>query len=302
MLLYLGRNILPAMKLKSPLVHENTIVFSAQETPVAVKPFIRWAGGKQKLIDEIFSYVGVKNINRYFEPFLGGGSFFFRGNFPTSHLSDLNANLINSYQHVKESPELVFEELSRYPKLIEPKIYYEIRQSFNNHIGEDTLDQAVRFIFLNRTSFNGIYRVTKSGLYNVPFGKPNPAFVSKDQMMLISARLQKATLNTCYYDEIIDLVQKDDLVYLDPPYPRLSVTAHFNLYTLDRFIDENQIHLAEFANKLSGLGAKVVISNADIPLISNLYKNWNQRKCATYRYISCKKERFRVSELVIKNF
>jgi DNA adenine methylase len=267
-----------------------------------LKPFIRWAGGKQNLIDEIFQYVDFDSINTYFEPFLGGGSFFLKGNFNHSYLSDLNPNLINCYLQIKKDPEAVYDAIQTFKIPVERETYYKIREDFNECNGQQSFEQAIRFLFLNRTSFNGIYRVNRKGHYNVPFGKPNPAFPSLPQLVSISKKLESATIFQGYYDEIGDLIAKDDFIYLDPPYPRLSDTAYFNHYTLDQFDNIEQEKVAQFAKKMSLKDAKVLISNADLPDIRELYKDWNIFECSTYRYISCKKVKVKVKELIICNY
>lgn len=267
-----------------------------------LKPFIRWAGGKQKLINEIYQHVNLKEVNRFFEPFLGGASFFLYGRFTHSFISDLNPNLINCYQQIKNNPIEVHNGLSRYVQPVSDEVYYRERTIFNNHNGEETIDQAVRFIFLNRTSYNGIYRVNKLGMYNVPFGKPNPAFPSLEHLIKISEKLQDATVFCGFYDEIERLVQPNDLIYLDPPYPKLSDTAYFNHYTLDKFDNEEQEKVSKFAKRISDIGSKVIISNADLPQIRELYSEWQHIECSTYRYVSCKKKRVKVKELIIKNY
>lgn len=267
-----------------------------------LKPFIRWAGGKQNLIKEIYENLDLNGVKRLFEPFLGGASFFLYGEFEYSYLSDLNSNLTNCYQQIKLNPKGVHDGLSRYDIPVTPEVYYHERDVFNNHNGEQTLDQAIRFIFLNRTSFNGIYRVNKSGTYNVPFGKPNPAFSSLEHLEKISSKLQQTTIFNGFYDEIEQLVQPNDLIYLDPPYPKVSDTAYFNHYTLDKFDNIEQEKVSMFANRLHDKECKVVISNADLPEIRDLYSNWKISECSAYRYISCKKDRVKVKELIIKNY
>jgi len=267
-----------------------------------LKPFIRWAGGKQNLIKEIYDNLDLNGVTRFFEPFLGGASFFLYGEFEYSYLSDLNSNLTNCYQQIKLNPKGVYNGLSRYHIPVTPDVYYQEREVFNNHNGEQTLDQAVRFIFLNRTSFNGIYRVNKSGTYNVPFGKPNPAFSTLEHLEKISLKLKQTTIFNGFYDEIEELVQPNDLIYLDPPYPKLSDTAYFSHYTLDKFDNKEQEKVSMFAKRLHDMECKVVISNADLPEIRELYSNWEISQCSAYRYISCKKDRVKVKELIIKNY
>lgn len=273
------------------------------KTSSELKPFIRWAGGKQKLINEIFSHLKLENVNRYFEPFLGGGSFYFKGDFNHAVLSDLNPNLINCYQQIRDDVDAVYDGLMQYRIPVAQETYYRVREEFNFHNGEQSVEQAVRFIFLNRTSFNGIYRVNKKGLYNVPFGKENPAFTSIELLRKISEKLANVEMFNGYYEEIQPMLQENDLVYLDPPYPKLSKTAFFNNYTLDKFDDEEQVELANFANEQSANGVKIVISNADIESIRELYNNnWKIIECSAYRVISCKKKKIKVKELIIKNF
>lgn len=281
---------------------EQEVIKDTKKENISLKPFIRWAGGKQNLINEIFSNLELNGIDRFFEPFLGGASFFLKGHFDQSFLSDLNPNLINCYQQIKDSPDSIYSGLKEFKLPVKESTYYDIREEFNKHNGEQSIEQAIRFIFLNRTSFNGIYRVNKSGKYNVPFGKENPAFSSLEHLKLISQKLQTAILFNDYYDSIENITQENDLIYLDPPYPKLSDTAFFNHYTLDKFDEKEQERLAEFALRQSNKGCKIVISNADLEVIRNLYQNWEIRECSAYRYISCKKERIKVKELIIKNF
>lgn len=268
----------------------------------SLKPFIRWAGGKQNLINDIYKNIDLNNVDRFFEPFLGGGSFFLNGNFKQSFLSDLNPNLINCYQQIKNNPQAVYQGLLSYNIPVTPEKYYQVRNEFNFHNGEQTLEQAIRFIFLNKTSFNGIYRVNKSGLYNVPFGKSKPAFPSLQHLINVSNKLNTAVIFTAYYDEISEIARENDLIYLDPPYPKLSDTAYFSHYTLDKFDLTEHLKVATFAHKMKNKGCKIVISNADIPEIRELFSQWKIFECSTYRYISCKKERIKVKELIIKNF
>jgi len=268
----------------------------------ALRPFIRWAGGKQRLVKEIFDSIGNVKYNRYFEPFLGGASVFLYGDFSSAVLSDLNPNLVNCYIQIRDNVEGVYDELMNFETPVEQSTYYKVRGEFNENNGDLTLKQAARFIFLNRTSFNGIYRVNRKGEYNVPFGKPNPAFSNLDHLKEISQKLKSAHVFNGYYDEILEMAGEGDLIYLDPPYPKLSETAYFNHYTLDKFDDSEQLKVSKFAEALDRKGCKVIISNADIKMTRELYAGWSISKCRVFRYVSCKKERKKVNELIIKNF
>ncbi|MEO7175890.1 MAG: Dam family site-specific DNA-(adenine-N6)-methyltransferase [Saprospiraceae bacterium] len=268
----------------------------------SIKPFIRWAGGKQSLIGEIYTHVPDNVSGTLFEPFLGGGSFFLNGNFGFAYLSDLNANLINCYNQIKANPSEISARLNSFRIPVSPDLYYKIRIKFNKHTGEESIDQAVRFIFLNKTSFNGIFRVNQSGEYNVPFGKPKPAFPTLEHLTLTSQKLQQAALSFGHYNENKDKVSKGDFIYLDPPYPRLSDTSYFNHYTLDKFDNLEQEKLASYASEMSRKGARILISNADLDVIRDLYNNWNIAECSTYRSVSCKSVKIKVKELIIKNY
>lgn len=281
---------------------QDIIIRPIKKDEVSVKPFLRWAGGKQSIIKAIFDRINIENVETYFEPFLGGASFFLNGNFKYSFLSDLNPNLINCYIQIKNNPQEIYNKLKSFSIPVDPLQYYKIREDFNNSVGQQTIEQAIRFIFLNKTSFNGIYRVNNKGIYNVPFGKGNPSFPDLVQLLAISEKLRNAHLFSGYYDEIDEMVKANDLIYLDPPYPRLSETSYFNHYTLNKFDTLEQIKLAGFAHRMKKKNCKVVISNADLPLIHSLYTDWNISYLDVTRFISCKKERFKVKELVIKNF
>ncbi|MET3978518.1 DNA adenine methylase [Mucilaginibacter sp. UYP25] len=267
-----------------------------------LKPFIRWAGGKQNLVKILSENLPTKGFNRYYEPFVGAGSLFFHNNFQSSVISDINPHLINAYECIKNSPEEVFERLVYYKKHISKDYYYTLRSKFNCERETFTYEQAAIFIFLVHSSFNGIFRVNKKGEYNVPFGKINPALPNLEHLKKTQSRLIGCEMINCMYEDIIDKIKANDFIYFDPPYPPLNDTSFFQHYTIDKFSATKQYELAEYANLLSGKGVNVMISNANINSIQTLYKNWNIEKISTYRYVNCKSERKIVEELIIKNY
>lgn len=270
-----------------------------------MKTFLRWAGGKQRLVKYLLKYVPEeKKVNRYFEPFLGAGSLFFATNFKTNYISDINLDLINSYKAIKKNPERVTELFNNYlQKFYSTKnYYYKIRNEFNNNKNNGTIEQAVRFIFLIHTSYNGIYRVNSSGKYNVPVGDTNPSFLTYEYFIEISKKLQGTCISTKPYQRIKKLAKKGDFIYLDPPYPPLNGTSYFQHYTKDKFPENEQKKLADFANELTKKKCFIMISNANISSIRDLYQNWNFHELEVTRCISRKKERMKVKELIITNY
>lgn len=267
-----------------------------------IRPFIRWAGGKQYLIDKINKYIPQGGINKYFEPFLGAGSMYFSNDFDSSYLSDINVSLINSYQAIKENPLLLSSYLESFRNKVSSPYYYSIRDDYNNKLGSRSIIQSARFIFLIHTSFNGIYRVNKQGKYNVPVGKLKPFLPTKQHLLDIHQKLMNANLEVRSYEEILPLTESNDFVYLDPPYPPLNGTSAFQHYTTDKFPQTSQEQVAIFADRLGDKGVRVAISNADLPIIRDLYKKWEINQLETTRYISCKAKKHKVNEIIIKNY
>lgn len=272
------------------------------ESFLRAKPFLRWAGGKQLYLDDLISHLEIPRSDVYHEPFLGGGSVALSLPFKRAFLSDSNAELINCFDYVRSDPVGISTRLGRFGKTISSEVYYQVRSRFNRLRGSNTINQAVRFILLNRTSFNGIYRVNKNGSYNVPFGKPTPFIPSAEMFERASLKLSTAFLTEQDFCASGERIERDHLVYLDPPYPKISKTAYFSHYSTERFPDDMQESVADFANKCRKKGASVVISNADTPEIRNLYKDWNIFRLEKCRFLSCKQERLRVFELIIRSY
>ena len=192
--------------------------------------------------------------------------------------------------------------LQKFQARLNKDYYYIIRRDFNKKINQFSFVQAVRFIFLIHTSYNGIYRVNKKGEYNVPVGKLKPCLATKENLIKISKKLKLAEIRNCHYSDIFDFANKNDFVYLDPPYPPLNGKSYFQHYTVDKFPAHEQEKLAEFTNQLDKKGVNVLISNANTSFIRNLYKPWDMTKLKTIRFVSCKSKRNKVVELLIKNY
>lgn len=268
-----------------------------------VRPFIRWAGGKQNLIKYLLQNLpDERNITKYWEPFLGAGSLFFSNGFTNAEISDVNEHLINAYQKIKDNPVAVHRKLLYHKRRFNKKYYYKLRTTYNNHLNQNTIEQAARFIFLVHTCFNGMYRVNSKGEYNVPIGKMEPNLPTLEHLRRISLKLYGIQIQTRSYAEILPLVEEKNFIYIDPPYPKLDEKEQFQQYTIDKFSEKHQIELANFANDLHDRGCYVMISNSDVPLIRELYNDWYVEKVPVVRYISCKKERIKINELIIKNY
>ncbi len=243
-------------------------------------PFVKWAGGKGQLIPQIIRLVPLR-FARYFEPFLGGGAIFFQLASPNRNafLSDINYELINAYKiiknHVEELiPELIYHqnEYNKSPK----KYYYHLRDSISSM---NKINKAARFIALNKTCYNGLYRVNKRGLFNVPIGRyKNPLICDPDNLRKMSVVLRRSGsfLEVSDYKKVlVEKAQRDDFVYLDPPFYPISNTANFTSYTNNGFSLEDQKELATIFNELTGKGCKVLLSNSNTEEIRRLYSNYS---------------------------
>ena len=248
---------------------------------VCVKPFLKWAGGKGQLIKEIEKYYPFENSNiiKYAEPFVGGGAVLFdilsKYNLEEIYISDINAELINTYVIIREHIEELISLLNRYQSEYIPleteerKPYYlKKRERFNdlkvNGNKGENIEKAALMIFLNKTCFNGLYRVNKKGLFNVPMGAyKNPLICDEKNLRAVSEKLQNVKIVCGDYKKSDDFIDENTFVYFDPPYRPLTETASFTAYTENLFDDEKQIELANFVESLHTKGAKVVVSNSD---------------------------------------
>lgn len=243
---------------------------------VSPKPFLRWAGGKQWLIKELESFL-PEEINNYHEPFLGGGSVFIylksqgkiKGH---SYLSDLNKDLINSYVTVRDDLEELIKKLKTFKN--EPGFYYEIR----NKVFTNKISRAAQFIYLNRTSFNGIYRVNLQGQYNVPFGRKQYAqLFDYDNLRKVSDLFHRCHFKYGDFSKALTRIKSGDLVFLDPPYTIAHQFNGFIKYNQKIFQWEDQKRLRDFILAIKDKGAHFILTNAAHQSISNLYKDLGKR-------------------------
>ncbi|MGK7390812.1 MAG: DNA adenine methylase [Candidatus Cyclobacteriaceae bacterium M2_1C_046] len=235
-----------------------------------MKPFLRWAGGKNWLVKKL-NNLGPAQFNNYHEPFLGGGSFYF--NLDTNNkecfLSDINESLINTYLQIRDNVEAVIELLATYENTEE--FYYRIR----SQLISEPIERAAQFIYLNQTSFNGIYRVNLKGIYNVPYGRRNKDFIQADTLRTASIKLEGVSLNTGEFDHGMRLVRTGDLVFLDPPYTITHNNNGFIRYNENLFSKADQHRLANFIEEIINIGAFYILTNAAHKIIGEIF-HFNQ--------------------------
>jgi DNA adenine methylase len=233
---------------------------------VAVKPFLRWAGGKSWLVKHLEPLLKDLNYNNYHEPFIGGAAVFLSIN-PNrkSYLSDLNEDLINTYKTLKEFPLELIAELKKCENTEE--FYYNIRKLKV----EGEVEKAAKFIFLNQTSFNGIYRVNLKGEYNVPYGYRSKDFIEEDKLMQVSKNLNKADLAVGDFDLIKSRLKPKDLVFLDPPYTVSHNNNGFIKYNQKLFTLEDQYRLSGLIDFIKKKGAYYILTNAAHQKIKEIF-------------------------------
>lgn len=289
-----------------------------------IKPFIKWAGGKGQLIDQLENFLPDSHrFTKYAEPMVGGGAMLFKVlsdcNFKQFYISDTNCELINTYNAVKYNVEKLIARLSEMQVSFlsadengRKCCYYSIRDKFNNTSldGQTSVDKAAYFIFLNKTCFNGLYRVNKKGQFNVPMGSyKNPLICDEENLRAVSAALQNVTIVCGDYTLCRDFVDEKTFVYFDPPYRPISQTSSFTAYNSQLFDDNEQIRLAEFINEIGNIGAKIVLSNSDPKnsdendnFFDELYKDYSIHRVSATRMINSNAEgRGKINELIIYN-
>lgn len=274
------------------------------------QPFVKWVGGKRGLLSQIIPLI-PKEFNNYFEPFVGGGAMFFElyslGLLKDKkvYLFDINSELINAYNVVKNNPTELIKNLSKFKEKHSKEFYYEIRalDREENFFKKSDIYRATRFIYLNKTCFNGLYRVNSKGYHNVPIGSyKNPNISDEEVVYSASEALQSAIILNASYKDVLKYASKDDFVYFDPPYYPLTVTSSFTSYSEFSFLDKEQKELFEVFNKLNTKGSKVIHSNSDTDFIKELYKEFEIKNIQANRFINSKSSgRGKISEVLIRN-
>jgi DNA adenine methylase len=270
---------------------------------VECRPFLKWAGGKTQLLPQLVRRT-PRSYNRYLEPFIGGGALFFALQPRSSYLADCNTELINCFEVVRSDVEALIQELQGYR--YDKDQYYAVR-ALDREESFATLSpvaRAARLIYLNKTCFNGLYRVNSKGHFNVPFGSyDNPTILDADNLRRCSSVLSTAIIRNGEFEEIVDVAQPGDFVYLDPPYAPVSETSDFTQYAKDGFDESAQELLLLICLQLHQKGVRWMVSNSNTPLIQELYRGFNVEPVAASRSINSRAEkRGPILELIIRNF
>jgi len=320
------------MYVESPFQFRPTPKLLGCNSSIHAKPFLKWVGGKTQLIDQLDANVPIAlkdgSLDSYFEPFVGGGAFFFhvaqKYKLRRLVLADSNEDLILAYWTIRDNLETlvqILQELqAKYLLLSEAEreaYYYETRTRFNEdkvdmaRFSDDWIERSAQLIFLNKTCFNGLFRVNASGLFNVAFGKyTNPKICDPDNLKAVSTILGSSEILLGDFTCVLDRLDSKSFVYLDPPYRPLTSTANFTGYSSSTFTDADQERLARFCRDADKLGAKLMISNSDPDNVSSTdtffqdtYPGYNIIRAFANRMVNCKADkRGKISELIIMNY
>ncbi len=298
------------------------------------KPFLKWAGGKTQLLEQLNKYFPpeLKNgsLKNYYEPFLGGGAVFFfvAQNYPikNAYLSDINEDLVLVFSVVQQNVfELIDKLTSLKTQYIErdeqerEKYFYKIRELYNDERGKinfrkyspDWIPRAAKMIFLNKTCFNGLFRMNRKGEFNVPYGRyKNPGILDQENLISANRVLQIAEIFLTDFENIKNKIKDDFFIYFDPPYRPISLTSSFTSYSKYNFTDEDQKRLAQFYNELGANGNKLMLSNSDPKnenpsdhFFEKLYERFNIIRVKANRMINCDgNNRGKINELLILNY
>jgi len=294
-------------------------------TQKKAKPFLKWAGGKTQLLEEITSRIPYQKdeLFTYIEPFVGSGAVFFWvlshfNNLKKIIINDINTDLINTYKIIQSNVENLISTLkifeNEYHSLNKnqekkKKYYYQKRKTFNQR-EENLITQAALFIFLNKTCFNGLYRVNKKNKFNVPIGSyKKPLICDENNLLAVNKALQKVIILNNDFEQTLKYTTKKSFFYLDPPYKPLSETSSFTAYTKEKFNDNEQIRLKKFCDTLNNRHYNWILSNADLKgknaedkFFDNLFKNYNIRRVLAKRSINSNSlKRGKLTELLITN-
>lgn len=294
-----------------------------------VRPFVKWAGGKGSLIPQLNNFYPyeLKNgiIERYIEPFVGGGAVLIdilqKYNVQEAYAFDINIDLINSYNVIKNNVEELIVNLkimeTEYIQLEQEErknYFYNKREEYNNYTlekNEQNIQRAAQFIYLNRTCFNGLYRVNKNGKFNVPIGShKNPTICDEENLRRLSKLIQNVQFQYGDYRKSMEYVNENTFVYFDPPYRPLNVTSGFTSYTKEDFNDDNQKELATFYRQLNERNAKLMLSNSnpkntnkEDTFFDNIYQGFNIDEIYASRMINANSNgRGKISEILVTNY
>lgn len=282
-----------------PFAFDDVIAAIADEQKpdvivVAARPFLKWVGGKRSILSELSARM-PESFNAYHEPFLGGGALFFEIQPRLAFLSDVNFHLIITFQVVRDNVEDLIETLSTHAEKHTKDYFQAAREKL--FIEKNPVKIAALFIYLNKTCYNGLYRVNKTGRFNVPIGSyKNPTILDEVNLRNVSKLLQGINIEQRPFVQVP--IAKDDFYYLDPPYHK-----NYNGYDGAGFGDSEHEKLTKLCHKIDAVGGKFMLSNSDTPFVRGLYKSYDIDVVAASRMVSCKGEqRGKENELIIRNY
>lgn len=287
----------------------------ASNTPtglVTPKPFIKWVGGKRQLLPELLARLPLE-YNRYFEPFIGGGALFFAHRPKKAFISDINEELVNAYRVLEDDVESLIAELFKHSHKhsqgddnFSESYFYKLRNAdrLDSYRSWSDVSRAGRFIYLNKTCYNGLYRVNSQGQFNAPFGDyKRPKICDVANLRACSFALKKARVHCMSFITAAQRAKTGDFVYFDPPYAPLNATSNFTGYAKSGFGVEDQQQLKKLCDALEAKGVKWMLSNSTAPLILDLYRDYRIEKVYASRAINSKAEkRGKIQELIIRNY
>ena len=262
------------------------------------KPILKWAGGKTQLLEYLLPKIPAE-YNKYIEPFFGGGALFFALKPENSIIADSNPELINLYRVIAKDVNSLINELKNLKN--EKDFFYDIRRKEFSELSE--IEAAARTLFLNKTAFNGLYRVNKKGQFNVPYGYyKNPKILDEDQLLAASKLLKKTKILLGDFKDVLSKnAKKGDFIFLDPPYLPISKYSDFKRYTKEQFYEKDQISLANLVNNLSKKGCHILLTNSNHPLMHELYKEFNIDIYKTKRNINSKSTNRKGEDIIVSN-
>ena len=302
-------NLIYARQLCQSVDEDSTLEDIQRLIDTKPKPFVKWVGGKRQLLKQ-FRELGLYPpeafnpiTNTYHEPFVGGGAVFFDLLPKNAKLSDLNSELVITYNVIKSGVDELIESLQKH--IYNKEYYLKVRAEKVEDLSE--IEVASRFIFLNHTGFNGLYRVNKSGQFNVPFGRySSPVICDEDNLRRVSNALRDTIITHQDYKNVLKAARSGDFIYFDPPYYPISATSSFTSYTAEGFLKKEQAELRDTFVKLHEKGCFVMLSNSDTPFINKLYSGLNGitiNKITAGRAINSKGTgRGKITEVLITNY
>lgn len=281
----------------------------ANNTNPFVQPFVKWVGGKRQLLTEIESAMPPrKSYSTYYEPFVGGGAVLFHNQPKKAIINDYNTDLINAYQVIKENVDELIDSLKQHENTEE---YFYKQRELDRHPDFNLLtevEKASRLIYLNKTCFNGLYRVNSQGFFNTPYGRyKNPNIVNEHVLRALNAyfndKSNKIIFRNGDFEDAVKNIRKGSFVYFDPPYAPVSTTSNYTGYTLAGFNEADQIRLKKLCDKLDKQGVKWLLSNSKVDFITELYKDYDIQIVNAKRNVnSVASKRGEVEEVLIKNY